>query len=182
MFRLIFTVFSLCMLVIQAPAMIKQLADSGVLDGTASVPGQRAVSSPRKIKTSSRPSNLTGRQVAIAADPRGQYVTNAKFNGRRAKVLVDTGATSVAINQRFARQIGLKLKKSDFKHTANTANGAVLFAAAKVDEIKIDRIRVQNVQVAVLPDKSLDGILLGMSFLSRLKSFQVKDNKLVLSQ
>ncbi len=107
---------------------------------------------------------------------------NARMNGRSVKVLVDTGATSVAINRSTARRIGIRLRDRDFRHRASTANGVAMYARAKIDEIRIDGIRVYNVDAAVLDDSSLGGTLLGMSFLNKLKSFEIKRNKLTMLQ
>ena len=175
MFRLIFVVFALCMLVFQAPDILARFSQAGA--------DVRAAHSARPAATpASQPTRVSGRKAVIAADRRGHYATEAKINGRRINVLVDTGATAVAINEQTARKVGLRLRRSDFIHTASTANGQVKFASAVVDEIRIDRVRVRDVQVAVLPDESLNNVLLGMSFLNKLRSFQVRDGELILQQ
>jgi aspartyl protease family protein len=123
-----------------------------------------------------------GRSTRIAADSRGHFVARAKLNGRSADVLVDTGATVVAINESMARRIGVKLQKSDFKYKVRTANGETHAAGIVIDEIEIGRVRAANVQASVLRDEALDGILLGMSFLGKLKRFEVENGSLVLTQ
>ena len=119
---------------------------------------------------------------AVGYRKRGHFSFNARLNGRNVKVLVDTGASSVAINRSTARRIGIRLKERDFRHRASTANGYTKFARAKIKEIRIDGILVRNVEAAVLNDSSLSGTLLGMSFLNKLKSFEIKRNKLVMMQ
>lgn len=123
-----------------------------------------------------------GRKYKIKADRRGHFVTKVKMNGRKVSVLVDTGASSIAINKSLAKRLGIKLSKSDFKYRVNTANGTVKAAAAVIDRVDMGRISVKNVQAAVLPDKSLNDVLLGMSFLNQLKSFEVRNGELVLKQ
>ena len=125
---------------------------------------------------------LYGRKARIEMDSRGHFVTTAKMNGRSVEVLVDTGATSVAINRKTARRLGINLKQSDFKYKVNTANGVTRAASVQIDRIQIGRINVRNVNAAVLDDNALKGTLLGMSFLGQLKSFEVKNRQLVLSQ
>ena len=123
-----------------------------------------------------------GRTARIDADARGHFVTTAKMNGRRIEVLVDTGATTVAINKSTARRLGIRLKKSDFKYTVNTANGQTKAASATIDRISIGRVSVKDVQAAVLDDRALDGTLLGMSFLKELRKFEISNGELVLTQ
>lgn len=125
---------------------------------------------------------LEGRTARIEMDNRGHFVSDVRINGRRMEVLVDTGATAVAINQSKARRLGIQLDASDFKYTVNTANGKIKVATAMLDSIEIGRVRVENVQATVVRDKSLDSILLGMSFLKRLKKFEVSGSTLVLVQ
>lgn len=123
-----------------------------------------------------------GRKARLQMDSRGHFITNAKMNGRNVEVLVDTGATSVAINKKTARRLGIILKPSDFKHTVNTANGSTKAAVAMIDRIQIGNVSVRNVQAAVLDDKALSSTLLGMSFLGQLRSFEVKNQELLLVQ
>lgn len=135
---------------------------------------------PKKVSKSSE--SFAGRNVRIKGDRRGHFTTNARMNGRQVEVLVDTGATSVAINKSTARRLGIRLSASDYKYTVNTANGTVKAASAVIDRIEIGRVSVANVRAAVLPDKSLKGTLLGMSFLGQLRSFEIRSGELVLTQ
>lgn len=126
--------------------------------------------------------SYAGRTARLAMDSRGHFITDARMNGRTVEVLVDTGATSVAINKSTARRLGIHLKQSDFKYKVNTANGQIAAASATIDRIKIGRIEVRNVEAAVLDDRALSDTLLGMSFLRNLKSFEVRNGELILTQ
>ena len=135
---------------------------------------------PAKIKKSYNP--LDGRKERIEMDSRGHFLADARMNGYKSKVLVDTGATYVAINETTARKLGIRLKDSDFKHKVNTANGITMAAATVIDEIQIGRVRVQNVQASVSRDEALGVTLLGMSFLKKLNKFEISSNELILTQ
>lgn len=121
-------------------------------------------------------------QVRLKPDARGHYVADFKMNGRVVTALVDTGASSVAINKSTARKLGLNITANDFIYEASTANGKTKMAIATIREIQIGRILVRDVEAAVLDDKALDGTLLGMSFLRRLDGFTVADGDLILKQ
>ena len=125
---------------------------------------------------------LAGRSARIKMDNRGHFYTTARMNGRNVKVLVDTGATSVALNQATARKIGIRTVPSDFKYKVNTANGVTKAAVAEIDRIEIGRIVVENVRTMIVKDSSLDGTLLGMSFLGQLRKFEISNQTLVLQQ
>ncbi len=87
---------------------------------------RRSLPRPRSGKQADNPSQ--GRSTRIAADERGHFIAKARLNGRPVDVLVDTGATLVAINESTARRIGLKLSAADFKYKVNTANGQTMAA------------------------------------------------------
>lgn len=133
---------------------------------------------PRLAKVE-RTSAGTGKAVGYR-DTSGHFSFNAMLNGTHVKVLVDTGASSVAINRTTARRIGIRVEDKDFRHFARTANGKARYAMARIDEVRIDGVTVRGVDALVLADQSLDGTLLGMSFLNRLEGYRFEGNKLTL--
>ncbi|MET1413639.1 TIGR02281 family clan AA aspartic protease [Roseibium sp. HPY-6] len=122
------------------------------------------------------------RKHRISVDRRGHYVADAYVNGRALDMLVDTGATVTALPKSVARDIGIFLSPSDFKHPIGTANGTVYGARAVIDKLRIGAIRFRNVDAIVLGDESLGVPLLGMSALSQLKRFDISSGTLVLVQ
>ena len=137
---------------------------------------------PRAIEVSAATTPAAGRRVTIDADMRGHFTASFKVNGRSVDAMVDTGATLVAINMSTARRAGVKVSAADFTQKVNTANGTARAALARIDRLQIGRISVDDVPVVVLEDKALDGTLIGMSFLSRLKKYQVENGALLLVQ
>ncbi len=123
-----------------------------------------------------------GRKVRLAADQRGHFSGEFRLNGRSVPAMVDTGATTVAINRSTARRIGLQLAPSDFRYQVNTANGPARAAGAVIRRLEIGRIAVEDVDAVVLEDAALNGTLIGMSFLNRLSKVQVEDGSLMLVQ
>ncbi|MER8828697.1 TIGR02281 family clan AA aspartic protease [Mesorhizobium sp. M0938] len=123
-----------------------------------------------------------GRKVVVTADARGHFTSAFKLNGRQVDGMIDTGATLVAINSSTARRIGISLNASDFRHTVNTANGAIKAAVVTIDRLQIGKITVDGVQAVVLDDKALRTNLIGLSFLQRLQKYQVENGALLLVQ
>ena len=120
--------------------------------------------------------------ASLTADRRGHFLAEATINRRAIEVLVDTGASSVAMSRATAKRLGVRVGRSDFVHTASTANGTVKMAVATLDRVRIGGVELRDVEAAVLPDGALDGVLLGMSFLGRLDSFRVENGRLLLVQ
>ena len=123
-----------------------------------------------------------GRVARLKMDNRGHFITTAKMNGRKVEVMVDTGATSVAIDEKTARRLGIHIKPSDYIHRVSTANGVIRAASANIDKIQIGRVTVYDVRAAVLEGKGLGGTLLGMSFLGQLREFKVSNGELIMRQ
>ena len=132
-------------------------------------------------RTPARPS-AEGRQVALHAGPDGHVVVEGLVNDRTVRFLVDTGATLVVLNESTARRLGYHPARSDFTHLSRTANGAIPVAPIRLGEIRIANILVRDVQAVIVPGDALDGNLLGMSFLNRLRKFEFQGDRLVLSQ
>ncbi len=110
----------------------------------------------------------------------GHFVTEADINGSPVTVLVDTGATMVALSYEDADKVGLKPHSLDFNVPVSTANGIGKAARVKLRQVMIDNVKVRDVDGLVLQQGVMRGTLLGMSFLSRLRSFSVENGRLVL--
>lgn len=118
----------------------------------------------------------------LKANKNGHFVARAEINGRDILVIVDTGATAVALSYEDAEEAGLRPGSLDFDVPINTANGMGMAARVKLDRVEIDGVRVYDVDGVVLPEGALRGTLLGMSYLSRLRSFKVEDGILYLEE
>jgi aspartyl protease family protein len=116
----------------------------------------------------------------LAAESSGHYVVMADINNRAVEVLVDTGASAVALSFEDAEKIGLRPKTLNYDVNVQTANGMGKAARVTLQEVEINNIRVSSVEGLVLQRGALKGTLLGMSFLSRLRSFTIENGKLIL--
>jgi aspartyl protease family protein len=116
----------------------------------------------------------------LKAGSMGHYRIKASINHSDIEVMVDTGASVVALSYEDAQKAGLRPNTLDFNIPVSTANGVVKAARVKLDRVEIDTVRVENVEAMVLPQGALNGTLLGMSFLSKLSSFKSEDGVLTL--
>ena len=121
-----------------------------------------------------------GKGVILQPGPGGHFSGTFTINGRKADGLVDTGASVIAINVSTARRLGVSTGSLSFDAKVNTANGIVKAAVVTLDRVEIGTIAVRDVQAMVLPDKSLSGMLVGMSFLTKLSSYKVENGALHL--
>jgi len=122
------------------------------------------------------------RIVRIEAESNGHFVTEASINGSAVEVVVDTGATGVALSYEDAEAIGIRLSDADYTLFSETANGRARIALVKLDEIRIGDVVVEDVEAYVAEPGKLFGTLLGMSFLSRISRVDMRGRELVLEQ
>lgn len=131
----------------------------------------------------SQPQDMPLQLMAVTelkANERGHFVTAVAINNRPVEALVDTGASAVALSYEDAERVGLKPRNLTFDVPVSTANGLARAAKVLLREVEVENVRVQDVQGLVLPEGAMRGTLLGMTFLSRLKSFSVENGRLIL--
>lgn len=104
------------------------------------------------------------RTVVLKRGLDGHYRAEALINGEAVDVLVDTGATGVAISQRVADRLNLK---SLTAVRTNTANGTAIGYMVRLSSVKIGGVEANNVSAMIAPGLEGD-VLLGMSFLARM--------------
>jgi aspartyl protease family protein len=103
--------------------------------------------------------------VTLNADTRGHYMVHGQINGGSVRMLLDTGATMIALPATDAARLGIDYKKGPIAYL-NTANGVVPAYRVKLDTVKVGDIELNQVD-AVVQESGLPIILLGMSFLNR---------------
>jgi aspartyl protease family protein len=126
--------------------------------------------------------SMAARVVEIRAGDHGHYVTTATIDHMPVMVLVDTGASKVALSYEDAERIGLKPFALSFDQPVATANGIVEAAVVTLDRVEVENVVVHDVAGMVLPQGAMRGTLLGMSFLNRLSGFRISDGTLYLEQ
>ncbi|AGK57908.1 aspartyl protease-like protein [Hyphomicrobium denitrificans 1NES1] len=120
--------------------------------------------------------------VSLPAGAYGHFETEAEINGRTIDVMVDTGASLVALTYDDAQRLGIYVKPSDFTHIAQTANGTARVAPVTISRISIGDITVRNVPAVVSERGKSERTLLGMSFLGRLSRVEMRGGTLVLQE
>ncbi|MCJ2035066.1 TIGR02281 family clan AA aspartic protease [Methylobacterium sp. J-068] len=116
----------------------------------------------------------------LFADSQGHFATEAVIDGRRLRMLVDTGATTCAFTYEDAERAGLSVSERDFRLPVQTANGTVYAARVRISAMRVGNIVVQGVDGMVMPRGRLSTSLLGMSFLKRLNEFSMNGGRLTL--
>jgi aspartyl protease family protein len=138
-------------------------ADSG--SASFEVDGKRRTLAMGQSFAGGTPANVR-QTVSLTADARGHYVAMGALNGFPVTFLVDTGATSIAINAAEARRIGLDYRAGQATGVG-TAAGVVPAWRVTFNTVKVGGIVLNQVDGMVV-ETGLDVPLLGMSFLNRM--------------
>jgi aspartyl protease family protein len=147
------------------------------LSGAQTAAGKRRDRAAQPVRTLPH-----GRMVEIRAGAHGHYYASAEINGRSVDVMVDSGASIVALTWDDAGRAGLYIRDSDYTQRVNTANGPARIAPVMLDRVSIGDITVRNVPAAVSEPGKLTTSLLGMSFLNRLQRVDMRSGVLVLQE
>jgi aspartyl protease family protein len=121
-----------------------------------------------------------GRVVEIARGRTGDFQVAAEVNGARLPMVLDTGATSVVLTLDAAKAAGLPLEVLQYNVNVDTANGRTRAAAVTLDRLAVGSITERSVPALIVQAGQLKSNLLGMSFLNRLESWEVRGDRLMM--
>jgi aspartyl protease family protein len=121
-----------------------------------------------------------GGEVTASRDPGGHFSFRATANGKPIRIMFDTGASSVVLRAEDAASIGIRADELSYSVNVRTANGVTQAAPVTLRTLEIGGIREENVRAMVAKPGQLFENLLGMSFLERLSSYEVRGDQLVL--
>lgn len=108
-------------------------------------------------------------QEKIFANNNGMFMSVGSINGQSVRFLVDTGASTVAMNSTQAKRLGVRYEKEGVASTASTASGFVKAYRVRLKSISLGKIKRRNIEAMVIDGVHPGPILLGMSFLGDLK-------------
>ncbi|HEX5779572.1 MAG TPA: TIGR02281 family clan AA aspartic protease [Xanthobacteraceae bacterium] len=131
----------------------------------------------------SRPTTVSsndGITVQVARARGGDFSVQAQVNDAPVTMLVDTGASSVVLTQEAAKAANLPLDLLKYDVPIETANGRARAAAVVLDRIAVGGIVERRVPALISAPGDLRTSLLGMTFLNRLRSFEVRGGRLMM--
>ncbi|MDL2405592.1 TIGR02281 family clan AA aspartic protease [Rhizobium calliandrae] len=121
-----------------------------------------------------------GQEVILHKLQNGHFEAKVTINGQPIDMLVDTGASTIALSQRDAERVGIIPENLTYSMTVVTANGRARAAPVELGSVAIGPILRRDVKATVAEDGKLDQSLLGMSFLETLGSMQMQTDELRL--
>lgn len=128
------------------------------------------------------PIDSGGGRVTILRSMDGEFVVKATSGANHLTFIFDTGASAVVLKAEDAMRLGIDTRRLVYDAVVNTANGRAMTAEATLPELAIGSVRETNIPILVAKAGTLHENLLGMTFLDRLASFSVAQNRLTLQQ
>ena len=145
------------------------------MDGTKETEPEKRIAARAPAKAVQH----TGR-TRLSPDRLGHFSARAHINNRTIDVMIDTGASTVALTHEDARRLGLHPRKSDFTRRVSTANGLVHVAPVTLGSVRIGQVEERHISAVIMPKGVMDKSLMGMSFLKKLKRVEMASGKLIL--
>ena len=121
---------------------------------------------------------VEGDTVRIRMSPDGHFWARVTLNGAERRMLIDSGATITAISEQTAKQADIQTSEG-LPAIIETANGSVAARRARIADVTLGPLKMHDLGVVVSQNFG-DLDVLGMNFLSRLHSWRVEGNVLVL--
>lgn len=123
--------------------------------------------------------SANGVETILERRPDGHFYVDAMVNGQLVHFVVDTGASMVALTAEDARRVGFNFSPADFTVVGRGASGDVRGIPLELDSVAIGNNEARGVRAAIIAD-GLDVSLLGQSFLSRIGSVTIRDDRMFL--
>ena len=121
-----------------------------------------------------------GGEVTFSRRRDGSFLVGGRANGRDLRFIFDTGASVVVLTGESAAALGLDPARLDYSVPVATANGRTMAAPLTLESLSVGSITERRVRALVARPGALQENLLGMSFLERLASYEVRDGRLFL--
>ncbi|MFL5298619.1 MAG: TIGR02281 family clan AA aspartic protease [Phenylobacterium sp.] len=118
-------------------------------------------------------------ELVIPQQADGGFLVNGEVNGQHVSFLLDTGATDTVLSPQDARRLGVDVDRLRYDYGAETANGTGYGAAYVAQRLAVGPIAFDDFRMTV-NQAPMSRSLLGLSFLNRLSSFEIRDRKLIL--
>jgi aspartyl protease family protein len=138
-----------------------------------------AIALPAPAPVAAQPQVGSPNAQVFPADAQGQVYIDALVNGVPVHFLVDTGATLVSLTTADARAVGIDPSTLAYTERTSTANGISDAAPVMLHEVRIGQMPIDNVRALV--HRNLRLSLLGQSFLTRLRSYNMQNGALTLT-
>ncbi len=136
------------------------------------------MTSDRDSGSSGVESNSSGAEMVLERESDGHFYADVEINGTPVHMLVDTGASGVALSREDARSAGIATSIGMNQVVGEGASGSVHGEQVTIDRIRLGSVSMEGVSGVVLDAGDMS--LLGQDFLKRFQSVEIKDDRMIL--
>jgi aspartyl protease family protein len=137
-----------------------------------------AAAAPASAPAPADPGPQSMGETRLERMPNGHFYADAMVDGQPVRLVVDTGASSVALSEADAQRIGIPFSPGEFEVIGSGASGPVRGKIVHLDTVSVDGKEVRDLRGAVI--EGLDVSLLGQTYLSRIGSIQMSGDSMIL--
>jgi len=123
--------------------------------------------------------SVTSETIQVRRQDDGHYWLLVDVNDNPVRFMIDSGATTTAINATTAKETGVDVDANGYPIILSTANGRVTAQRGRVQSLKIGSHALPQHQV-VISESFGDVNVLGMNFLDSMKRWKVEGNVMTL--
>lgn len=168
-------------LVLGAGAMVGWFSPPGDSMNAVSSGGGSSISTSERVESrlAVAQNQFMGGEVALERDADGHFYADVTVDGTTVNMLVDTGASVIALTGEDAEAMGIYWDSAKVRAVAEGASGAVYGVPVTLERVSIGQMEVANVEAVVVPE-GLGISLLGQSFLSQIERVEMDQHTMHL--
>jgi aspartyl protease family protein len=125
--------------------------------------------------------SVSGEEITVRRQDDGHYWLQLDVNGKPVRFMIDSGATTTAVNANTARETGIQVDTNGYPVFLSTANGRVTAQRGVILSLKIGSQEIGQHNV-VVSESFGDTNVLGMNFLDSMQGWKVEGNVMTLKQ
>ena len=118
-------------------------------------------------------------EVMLPRADDGHFYADVTVDGRSVNMMVDTGASIVALTADDAAAAGVRWTENEVRPVARGANGTVLGVPVMLERVQLGQLEAQEIEAVIIPE-GLDVSLLGQSFLSKIQRVEIEQDRMLL--
>ncbi len=109
----------------------------------------------------------------------GHFYANVRVNGATIRMMVDTGASRIVLTRQDARRAGIQARSGEFTAVGRTAGGEISLKPVVIDRVALGPVATTQV-AALVSESDIPVSLLGQSFLERVGTVEISNNRMRL--
>lgn len=145
----------------------------------ATAPAAAAVLEDGNARLAAGRTGDSGGDAVLDRSSDGHFYASVSIDSQDVRMLVDTGASVVALTGEDAEALGYAWSDEELHPVARGASGVVIGKPVRLERVRLGDLEADNVEAVIIPE-GLDVSLLGQSFLGRVGKVEIEDGRMVL--